>query len=290
MNYRSVTDLNAVIVRSLARMPRDFELVVGIPRSGLVAAGLVALYLNKPLADLEGFLQRRFLGGGARLDPQRNAPLDPGTARVLVVDDSIQSGREVAKTRELLAKAGLTANASFFCVFADPKSVSKVDFYGEVCPMPRVFEWNIMHHPHLEYSCVDIDGVLCRDPTEEENDDGSRYEQFVSMVEPLMVPAVTIGWLVTCRLEKYRKQTIEWLARHGFHYKELVMMQYADKAARIAAGSHGAFKAAAYRKSGAILFIESSLKQAREIGEITGLDVFCLENREMIRPSAGRQG
>jgi orotate phosphoribosyltransferase len=65
-------------------------------------------------------------------------------------------------------------------------------------------------------------------------------------------------------------------------------MHYPDKAARIAAGSHGAFKAAAYRKSGAILFVESSLRQAREIVEITGLDVFCIESREMISRNASR--
>lgn len=288
MNYRSVADLNAVIVRSLAKLPRDFDVVVGIPRSGLVAAGLVALYRNRPLAELRGFLQGQLVGGGARLESLGASPLDLKTARVLAVDDSVQTGREVERTRQLLSQAGLNGKVKFFCVFADPNSVSKVDFYGEVCPMPRVFEWNLMHHPHLEYSCVDIDGVLCRDPTDEENDDGDRYEQFLATVEPLLIPSVSIGWLVTCRLEKYRKLTEAWLARHGVRYKELVMMQYPDKAARVAAGSHGSFKAGVYCRSGAILFIESSLGQAREIAGTTGLDVFCFETREMIRPEGRR--
>jgi len=42
-----------------------------------------------------------------------------------------------------------------------------------------VFEWNALHHSNPERFCVDIDGVLCRDPTEAENDDGESYLEFL---------------------------------------------------------------------------------------------------------------
>jgi orotate phosphoribosyltransferase len=200
----------------------------------------------------------------------------------LVVDDSIRSGKELARAQSMLRDAGLEGNARYFCVFVSEESRTLVEDYGEVCPLPRVFEWNLMHHPHLEYACVDIDGVLCRDPSESENDDGTAYRHFLQSVEPRVVPTQNLGWLVTSRLEKYRRLTEAWLARHGFRYRELVMMQHPDKAARVAAGDHATFKASAYLDANAMLFIESSPDQASAIAEITGRPVFCVETHEMI--------
>jgi orotate phosphoribosyltransferase len=131
---------------------------------------------------------------------------------------------------------------------------------------------------------VDIDGVLCRDPTEEENDDGPKYTEFISQVQPLIVPSVEMGHLVTCRLEKYRGPTEQWLARHGFQYGKLVMMDLPDKAARLSADNHADFKAAFYHQCNSCLFIESSLWQARTIVGRTGKSVFCAETREMLAP------
>jgi orotate phosphoribosyltransferase len=169
-------------------------------------------------------------------------------------------------------------------VYAAPKAVSKVDFYFELCEMPRIFEWNLMNHPHIQRSCLDIDGVLCRDPRPEEDDDGSNYERFLATVEPLIVPTVEIGWLVTCRLEKYRDLTADWLAKHGIRYKNLVMMNYSTKAERMAAGRHADFKAKIYTDTEAVLFVESSCRQAAEISKRTGKYVFCMETREMVAP------
>jgi orotate phosphoribosyltransferase len=284
LNYRSVADLNRCIVAQQHRLPRDIDLVVGIPRNGLLAANLIALHLNLPMADLDGYLAGRLVGGGVRLQTN-DIPQDIGSLKALVVDDSIHSGQALNEAKERINAAGLEENVVYACVFADPNATDKVDFYFDTCPMPRVFEWNIMHQIHLERSCVDIDGVLCRDPREEENDDGQRYEQFVATVESLVVPSVPVGWLVTCRLEKYRKSTVEWLARQGIRYRHLVMMNHPDKASRVASGGHASFKASVYRRVDAVLFIESSMKQAADIAQLTGRDVFCMETREMINPS-----
>ena len=55
MNYRTIEDMNQVILKRLHILPRDFDLIVGIPRSGMFPANLIALYLNKPIADLNSF-------------------------------------------------------------------------------------------------------------------------------------------------------------------------------------------------------------------------------------------
>jgi len=141
-----------------------------------------------------------------------------------------------------------------------------------------------MHHMLLAQSCVDIDGVLCRDPSEAENDDGPEYARFLADVQPRFVPSVRIRYLVTCRLEKYRSLTEEWLSRHGIGYDRLVMMDLPTKAARVASGSHATFKASVYRRTDTQLFIESSREQADDIARLSGGDVLCTDTMEFVLP------
>jgi orotate phosphoribosyltransferase len=283
MNYRTIADLNQSIARNLHRVPRDISVVAGVPRSGLLAANMLALHLNLPLTDLEGVASGRLLQGGYR---QRTFVRRAERERYLVLDDSIHSGKSMAEARRFVAEKAPGADAVFAAVYATPKSADKVDLYFEICETPRIFEWNLLHHSHLRRSCVDIDGVLCRDPSEDENDDGPRYEAFLCDVAPYMVPTVEIGWLVTGRLEKYRKSTEAWLARHGVRFGQLVMMDYPDKASRKAAGNHAEFKAKVYRETDSVLFIESSRRQAETITLLSGKPVYCMDTREMLNPDA----
>jgi uncharacterized HAD superfamily protein len=162
-----------------------------------------------------------------------------------------------------------------------------VDIAFEICPLPRFFEWNFMHHSALRNACVDIDGVLCRDPVPEENDDGPRYREFMSSVPPLHVPTVLVRTIVTCRLEKYRAETTEWLARHGVQYTELVMLDLPSKAERIRLGGHARFKAEVFRARPSRIFIESSVGQAFRIADLARKPVFCVESSSIVFPSSG---
>ena len=283
MHFRSVADMAATIAANLHRLPGGLDLIVGIPRSGLLAANLVALHLNKPMTDVDGFLAGRVLAGGERLIStiSRNDGRKP---RVLVVDDSICSGEAMKRTRQRIAAAAPDAELFFAAVYATHQSELRVDLAFERCPLPRVFEWNLMHSGQLSHSCVDIDGVLCVDPTEEENDDGPRYTAFLENATPLHLPTLPVHALVTCRLEKYRKPTEDWLARHGVSYRKLVMLNLPSKAARLAANPHGSFKAQVYANDSADLFIESSAAQAERIADGASKPVFCIETRRMVYP------
>lgn len=57
MNYRSITDLNSTILRNIHRLLRGLDLVVGVPRSGLLAANLLALLANLRLSDLDSYVE-----------------------------------------------------------------------------------------------------------------------------------------------------------------------------------------------------------------------------------------
>jgi orotate phosphoribosyltransferase len=285
LNYRSIKTLNQHIIDWIPKLPKNIEILVGIPRSGLLVANLLSLYLNKPLADFESFVNSKIISGGVRFNIASQEDFFKSRRRVLVVDDSLYSGAQMRLAKKTISDANLHHHVQYAAVYITPGNENMVDFFYEIVPFPRVFEWNIMHHGDMPNWCVDIDGVLCRDPTDEENDDGPRYLHFLKTVEPLIIPSMPIGWLVTCRLEKYRQITEEWLAMHKISYGTLLMMNFPSKQARIESGSHSSFKASIYKKTAATLFIESSLNQAREIARLSGKDVFCIETREMINSS-----
>lgn len=281
IEYRSIADLAITIRKNLHLIPKDIDLIVGIPRSGLLVANLIALYLNKPLTDVDGLLANRVFESGRRL-PNKPVSLRPGS-NVLMADDSIYSGAQLQQVKERMSRASLPYQFTYLAVYAN-EARDDVDIFFDIVKMPRVFEWNLLHHSLLQDSCVDIDGFLCRDPTPEENDDSDNYREFLTTVEPLYVPSVPLGWIVTCRLEKYRRLTQQWLTQHGITYQKLIMMDMMTKEERIKSGYHAEYKAAVYAETKAHLFIESSLTQAREIALRTSRDVFCSENWSMISP------
>jgi len=61
------------------------------------------------------------------------------------------------------------------------------------------------------------------------------------------------------------------------------MMQYPDKATRVAAGNHGEYKATVYQSSDAKLFVESSHSQARTIAMQTNKPVYSKEQNRMLQ-------
>lgn len=280
MQYRSISDMNDALVKNLHRLPRDIDLVVGIPRSGLLAANLLSLAANIPLSDIDSYVAgRSYTTGVTKLAAERKA-----RPTVLVLDDSIHGGTAMAEARAKIAASGIDADHLFVAVYGAEAVHPEADFVLEVVPQPRMFQWNFMHHKWLAQSCVDIDGVLCLDPTEAENDDGAAYLEFLTTARPLYSTKRRIGALVTSRLEKYRPQTEAWLAKRGISYDRLVMLDLPSKAERQRLMAHGQFKADVYRRSEAMLFIESENAQAIRIAELSGKPVLCLETHRLITP------
>jgi uncharacterized HAD superfamily protein/adenine/guanine phosphoribosyltransferase-like PRPP-binding protein len=286
MNYRSISDLNSTILRNAHRLPRDLDLVVGVPRSGLLAANLLALMANVRLTDLDAYVEGRvYTSGVTKASGMREERRD--RRKVLVLDDSIFGGGAMATARARVEAAGLDDEVIFAAVYGLQAEHPQADLVFETVPDPRLFQWNFMHHRFLEQSCVDIDGVLCHDPTQDENDDGEAYLRFMTDARPLYHMTHPIGTLVTSRLEKYRPQTEAWLASIGLRYGKLVMLDLPSAAERRRLAVHGSFKADYYRTSDAILFIESENRQAQTIAQLSGKPVLCLETHRLIEPSLG---
>ena len=276
MRYVTIKELSDMIRRNLWKIPHDIDLVVGIPRSGMMVANMIALYLNKRLTDIDSFIKGSVFECGER----GKYVGEKGIYKVLVVDDSVYSGGAMTKAK--LKLEPLVNQFEF--VFASPIITTLgrdfVDVFFEVIDDERVFEWNLFHHGILNHSCLDIDGVLCCDP--EEDDDGEKYLAFVNNAKPLFTPTVTVDTLISCRLEKYRKQTEEWLKKNNISYRQLVMLDLPDKNSRIRWGRHGEYKGEYYRSRDFQLFIESSYCQASIIAKVSNKPVICLETNELL--------
>jgi len=278
MNYRNITALNNIIIKRLSIIPRDFDLIVGVPRSGMLPANLLALYLNRPYTDIHSFLNGHIYKAGARSQFFDISEFK----KILVVDDSIASGSAMIEVKESLKHLESKFDIKYCAVYIIPGKEKMVDYFFEIVPLPRYFQWNILNHTTLEKACFDIDGVLCEDPLPEQNDDGEKYIDFILNAPPLFIPGSKIGTIVTSRLEKYRKETETWLKNNNIKYNDLVMLDLPNMAARQKANNHGDHKAKAYMAKPYVLFVESELHQAIEINRISKKPVLCTANFEMI--------
>lgn len=283
MNYRSVQQMSRLLAREAGALSQRFDVVVGVPRSGLLAANLLALHANLPMTDVQGLIKRRLLSAGRRLTPETDSCLaEP--QRVLVLDDSVRTGRQMRQVKDALARLSDRHELAFAAVYGLAGAEAKVDHIFETCPDPRMFEWNLMHHSLLSRACVDIDGVLCVDPTDWQNDDGPHYEKFLLAADPLHLPTRPVGRLVTSRLEKYRPHTEQWLADHHVAYDQLIMLDLPDMATRRRLAIHAQFKGEVYRDCNAQLFIESHARQAPVIADIAAKPVICMETGRLHQP------
>ena len=284
LTYKSYFDLSCDLRSNMGKIPKDIDLIVGVPKSGMIPAMMIGLNLNTSTTDLSSFLEGRIYSHGYSRthNNQKRSIFD--CKKILVVDDSISSGVSMRRAREQVEQVtqGLDVQLFFMAIYATESAKGSVDFYCRIIHHPRIFEWNLMHSWTLNHSCVDIDGVLCTDPTETQNDDGERYVEFLEKVSPIFVPSRPIKMLVTNRLEKYRPQTENWLTKHGIVYESLVMLDLPSKKERIRLQAHGTFKADVYKKTQCILFIESDRSQAETIAKIARKPVLSVEDQKLL--------
>lgn len=271
--WRSLDDLVALCRANIERVRKmGPEIVVGIPRSGMLPAAQIALALGLPLADLHSFcVGRGWMRGGGNFDDAARSK-----RRILLVDDATGFGKTMKGALSLLWAKRPDVKIATCGVYATPGAVGRLDIAFEQCPRPRLFEWNWWRNGWLDQCCLDIDGVLCVDPTKAQRQDPEQYRRFVSEAAPLFLTAKPVHALVTGRSEAWRRETEAWMERYGVAYELLQMLQGASP--RSAEG-HAERKAELYRVSPARLFIESSERQAELIAKLSGKDALCITTR-----------
>lgn len=83
MNYRTYADM-ALHIKQILPKISDVDLIVGIPRSGMVPAYMIGAFLNRYVCSLDEFVSGIAYSKGIRSVRERTVK------KVLVVDDSVK--------------------------------------------------------------------------------------------------------------------------------------------------------------------------------------------------------
>ena len=204
--------------------PHGYDLIVGIPRSGLFIASLIAVKLGRPLTTPDLLQQGKFWHS----KKVKNRPDIRQIDRLLLVDDSIDSGRTMDEAIDTIRAVNPDVEIARAGLIVREEARALADLYHQIVSPPRVFEWNLLHRKlgsHMEHGClaVDLDGVLCADTLETADEDETAYLERLRSARRYLVPAFEIDCVITGRSENYRPQTEAWLSENGVRYKELIM-------------------------------------------------------------------
>lgn len=252
--------------------------VLGVPRSGLSPASLIAMWLNLPLYYLDGNSELKILGGATEFGGVRMRNHSVGDGRILVVDDTVYGGNAIKNTMSKMSE-----DAYYTAVYVRPEVLDLVDFYGRELPEPHLLEWNFFNSGYLKDSIFDFDGIFSPNVPVPICEDEPRYIEFIKNVKafPHRIPKTYCKGIATGRLEKYRDITEEWLDRHGISYGFLKMFPTEREAERNS--NHveevSTFKAKIFKESDARFFVESEIAEAVRIRQKTGKLVICPDER-----------
>ena len=184
-NYRDFNFINALIANNLQKIPSDTDLVVGIPRSGLIVSTLIAEYTNKPSTDIFSYLAGV---GNYKLNSGSFAPSTNYEAvhTVLLVDDAMGVGLTMERAKSMISVKFPNVKIITCVAFVEAFSVEKVDIYFLILK-DQFLPWSILKRG-ISDACVDIDGFLTEDVPADMDDDGIKYVQFLTMQRPKFIP------------------------------------------------------------------------------------------------------
>ena len=294
MNFISLAELYRDMAAWERQLPQ-FDAVCGIPRSGLIPATYIALRRNLRLVELSDLL-RQPEGAITRASLRPNNPVCkfnlPYGNRLLIVDDSTSSESATFKGLQEKLATQTDLQITYGAVYR-ASAKSQVDHYYREVHSPRIFEWNWWRNWWVQFALCDLDGVLCEDwKGKSEVDNDLEFAKHVREAAPLYVPQVCIKAVVTSRIEKYRKDTEEWLAKHNVKYSKLIMHPAATPEQRRQLNDHAIRKAEAYLNTSdegyktmpkANFFIESDARQAAQIFKLTQRPVLCIDSMTMFK-------
>lgn len=196
----------------------EIEAVVGIARSGLAPASVVAMLAGKPLFAFNKAKGLVDVGCGYRL----RSDLNERRYKYLVVDDSIADGQQLAHCLSVLSHEIEPKRLITAAIFANPYTHVKVNFAWAEYPLPHFFEWNLFSCNFTSRIAFDFDGILCNDPPREVWGEGQGYVEWLESAPPKHRPIANEGVvIISARLEKFREPTQRWLEKHRINVRRL---------------------------------------------------------------------
>lgn len=272
MEMKSFSNLNSIIIKDLANIRKlnKFDLIVGIPRSGIIPASIISLNLNIPLADLYSYINNIILlphGGTRSIKNEKQ--------KILLVDDTINTGKSMKTAIEKIKTNRPNDQIMTYAVWRSPLTdMDSIDYSSSLLSRPRIFEWNLWKKDTVIDYGFDLDGVFCKDPDIHENDKGPKLINFYKNALPKFIPKNKIGYIVTNRLEQHRAITKIWLMNNNINYRKLLMKENP-------AEGHIEHKIRKIKTLPIKLFIESDTRQAKNISAKIGIPVWCIDNQKL---------
>jgi adenine/guanine phosphoribosyltransferase-like PRPP-binding protein len=271
-DFFTIQDLTTLTLQWVKTFPEQYDVIIGVPRSGMIVASIIACKLGKPLTTPDLMLQNKYWL------PTRDKTIEIGNVRsALLVDDATGGGQTMQTYYHLLKDAfGNRVNIVKASLFVEKRSKDKVDLYYKLLTKNFFFEWNLAHATYGARLGVDMDGVLCDEPPVEVDMDEQRYVAWIKNARPNIIPTYTIEVIVTNRLEKYRTITEEWLKRHNVKYRHLIMLNIPSKRLRTPENMIGN-KIKAVKQFDLRWFWESSWTEAQAIYKACRIPVLCMD-------------
>ena len=281
IRYVTSAEMIQAASRLVGLVPEEVSHVIGVSRSGLPAASIVAQMLHVPLSVLrQSHSDIVPAGAGFRLGSR--GPRGLG----LLIDDTVMTGNSMRRSRRVLNGLGVQCLAAV--VYCNPENSHLVDFAVELLPHPHILEWNLFNSVFLPNCLCDMDGILCNDCPAPYDDDAEHYEAFLRDVKPLYLARKSPIHIVTARIEKYRQQTLDWLEKWSVQVASLTMGPWESYQERLSSDV-GAWKAGKFiefkkRDMSSVcdsMFVESDPLQAKRIFDVSGGVVVCPSARKV---------
>jgi len=259
-------------------LPEDVSVVIGVARSGMAPASILAMALHRPLYAMTkaGIVD---CGHGWRLGTGKPHRMAEGTA--LIVDDTVMTGGSLRHARAIAAKH--FPKRMHVNVYCNPESKDRPDLFAAWLPSPHLLEWNLFNSVYLRHAAFDFDGILCRDFTREECADEALYAKTLGEMRPLRLPRKDPIHIITARKEKYREQTLAWLSRWRIAAASLAMApsglahrDVAEWKSSVLKPLFGSMRP--IKRFGGPLYIESDPRQAEQIAKLSKHLVACPTN------------
>lgn len=271
IHFKSYGDLGRDITKNFRKFSGDWDLVVGIPRSGMVPAYMIALALNVNCTDISSWVNNYPLKRGVTRGVRKELSAPWEAKKILIVDDSIMSGNSIRREIDALPD-WLASRATTLAVYSGKPIRSDVDIILEFVPHPRAFEWNIFHHKVINRSCICFEGMI----RESVSYDKEVTKQF------RYIPSEVIDTIVTSQIESKRYEVENCLANVGISYRNLIMADNSVNLMKM--DSIVNFKIGVFIASAAELFFEGNSDQARLICRGAKKPVFCLSDNCIYNP------
>jgi len=254
--YRSMPTTIRDTLRLCEMIETDFDIVVAIPRSGMVVGSIISVLFGKPLTTPDVLAEGRVWMSNKVGEVQDIT----SETRLLLVDDGIQYGSAFENAIFQIRRKYPCIKIKTVVLYAHNGTKNKVDVHLMEIPKnhDNYCDYSIMHCKPKKVA-FDLDGVLCRD-----------YCDGYQNAQPYLIPAYEIDCIITARLECDRKVTEQWLEHYGVRYRMLCMRQLWENPLE--------FKASVLIKEKPLLYVESDRWIAKECNERTGVRCLCLQD------------